>query len=73
MAEHILVNRARVPLIFIRPSLVGASKEEPVPGWVDSLGYANGVLLQFGLGQLKDITGSMTNIGDLIPVDIVAN
>jgi fatty acyl-CoA reductase len=73
MAEHLLCQSNKVPLIIMRPTMVGASNEEPVPGWIDTLGNSSSIFMQFGLGQLKDMTGNLANIGDLIPVDMVAN
>ena len=59
MAEHLIVqnNHMKVPLCFIRPSIIGASLEEPFPGWTDSLGLAGGLFLIAGLGILREIPG----------------
>jgi len=43
------------PMVFIRPSIIGASLEEPVPGWTDSIGLAGGLYLIAGLGILRGI------------------
>jgi hypothetical protein len=75
MAEHLLVekNKNQVPLLIVRSSIMGASFDEPVPGWIDSLGFAGGLFALGGLGILRDIPGDLNNIADLIPVDFVAN
>ena len=73
MAEHVLVEAAAVPLLIVRPSMVGASNDEPVPGWIDTLGYSGNIFMRMGLGQLKEMTGKLDSIGDLIPVDFVVN
>ena len=36
MTEHLMEKRrAHVPLVVLRPSIIGSSWREPVPGWVD--------------------------------------
>jgi hypothetical protein len=75
MAEHLLVenNSKNLPMYIIRPSIIGASLEEPFPGWTDSIGLAGGLYLLAGLGLLREIPGDPNNIGDIVPVDIVTN
>lgn len=75
MAEHLLHQRntKKIPLLIIRPSIIGASLEEPVPGWTDSITLAGGIFLIAGLGILRELPGDKNRIGDLIPVDIVSN
>jgi len=73
MAEHVLGKRCRVPLLILRPTMIAGANSEPVPGYVESLGFANGIFILFGTGQLKDIAGNTTNLGDLIPIDFVVN
>ena len=58
---------------MIRPSIIGASLEEPVPGWTDSITLAGGIFLIAGMGILRELPGDKNRIGDLVPVDIVAN
>lgn len=75
MAEHLLAekNIKRIPLSIVRPSIVGASLEEPFPGWTDSITLAGGIYLIAGLGVLRELPGDQNMIGDQVPVDIVAN
>jgi alcohol-forming fatty acyl-CoA reductase len=75
MAEHMLAerNKKNIPLLIVRPSIVGASLEEPFPGWTDSITLAGGIYLVAGLGILRELPGDENMIGDQIPVDIVAN
>jgi nucleoside-diphosphate-sugar epimerase len=76
MAEHLLVEnnkQKRIPLVILRPSIIGASLEEPVPGWTDSITLAGGIYLIAGLGILKELPGEENYIGDQVPVDIVVN
>ncbi len=75
MAEHLLTeqNTKGLPMYFIRPTIIGASLEEPCPGWTDSIGLAGGLYLLAGLGLLREIPGDPSNIGDIVPVDLVVN
>lgn len=75
MAEHLLVdnNKKKIPLLILRPSVIGASLDEPFPGWTDSIGLAGGLYLLGGLGILKELPGDPKNIADVVPVDIVTN
>ena len=61
MAEHMLVTRnaahKKIPLVFVRPSIVGTAANEPMPGWTDSMGLIQGVTLMVGLGILRDLPG----------------
>lgn len=62
-------HRGNLPLVIIRPSIIGAAVEEPFPGWVDSISAATAVYLTGSLGILKDLCGRIDIIGDQIPVD----
>ena len=50
--------------MIIRPSIISASLEEPVPGWTDSIGLMGGIYLIAGLGIMRDIPCDENNIGD---------
>ena len=66
IAEKLLVQtRApNFPLTFIRPSIVGASWRDPVPGWIDSLVASSAIFFFVGLGLLKTLHGDECLIGD---------
>ena len=59
MAEHLLAekNTKNIPLVIVRPSIIGASLEEPFPGWTDSITLAGGIYLIAGLGILRELPG----------------
>ena len=54
MTEHLLQsnNSKGIPLIILRPSIMGAALSEPVPGWTDTANFLSGVTLLIGLGIL---------------------
>eukprot|EP00345_Euplotes_harpa_P017189 CAMPEP_0168350940 /NCGR_PEP_ID=MMETSP0213-20121227/21487_1 /TAXON_ID=151035 /ORGANISM="Euplotes harpa, Strain FSP1.4" /LENGTH=199 /DNA_ID=CAMNT_0008361521 /DNA_START=236 /DNA_END=832 /DNA_ORIENTATION=- len=64
--------RGNLPLVIIRPSMIGAAAEEPHIGWVDSVSATTAVYLAASIGVLKDLYGNSGIIGDEIPVDYVA-
>jgi fatty acyl-CoA reductase len=47
--------------------------EEPVPGWVDNLYGAIGIVLAAALGVLRSLHAKKSNLSHLVPVDYVAN
>jgi len=62
-------HRGNIPLVIVRPSIIGAANQEPLVGWVDSISAATAVYLVGCLGVLKDLCGRLDLIGDQIPVD----
>lgn len=74
MAEELLIqlNTTKLPLVIIRPSIIGTAANEPHPGWTDSLNLLQGVGLMVGLGILRDAPGNGAFMADIVPVDTVA-
>ena len=74
MAEHLLVqeNTTNIPIVILRPSIIGTSAYEPLPGWTDSTGLIQGASLLVGLGVLRDLPGNSALIADIVPVDFVS-
>ncbi|KAF9348520.1 cyclin-dependent kinase inhibitor far1 [Mortierella sp. AD094] len=62
-----------LPVVIVRPSMVGASLSEPVPGWVEGMGAVNGPVAFCGLGTMQEWIGDVNRVMDLVPVDIVCN
>ncbi|KAL8568138.1 hypothetical protein ACOMHN_027661 [Nucella lapillus] len=74
MGETLLLEETKgLPVAIVRPSIVGASWEEPLPGWVDNLNGPTGLLVAIGKGLLRCMCGNFHCTADLIPVDIVTN
>jgi len=75
MAEHMLVQHntahQNIPLVLLRPSIVGTAANEPMPGWTDASGIIQGITLTVGLGILRDLPGVPEHIADIVPVDYI--
>ena len=66
-------KRLQLPMCIVRPSIIGASLREPVPGWIDTLSAAAAVFTAGSLGMLNLLPGNPNGVGDIIPVDLVVN
>ncbi|KAK0049591.1 fatty acyl-CoA reductase 1 [Biomphalaria pfeifferi] len=74
MAEFLLKEEsAGLPTAILRPSIVGAAWEEPLPGWVDNLNGPTGLLAAIGKGLLFIMHGNIYCTADMIPVDTATN
>lgn len=62
-----------VPIVIVRPSIIGCSYRDPFPGWVDALTAAGGLLLTASLGVVREVLCDKDLIADVIPVDYVVN
>ncbi|XP_049638842.1 fatty acyl-CoA reductase 2-like [Suncus etruscus] len=60
-------------MAIVRPSIVGATWQEPFPGWVDSLNGLNALIIATGKGLLRSVKASPRAMTDVIPVDTVIN
>jgi len=74
LAEYLIVeNSTDFPIAIVRPSIVGASWQEPFPGWVDNFNGPTGLLAAIGKGILRMMSGDFNGTADVIPVDIATN
>ena len=74
LAERLLdENRGDLPMVIIRPSIVGAAYKDPMNGWVDNLAALSGFIFVFGIGLIHDAPGKFSNAANFIPVDICSN
>jgi hypothetical protein len=53
-----LNRNLQLPLCIVRPSIIGASLREPVPGWIDTLSAAAAVFTAGGLGMINLLPGN---------------
>ena len=74
LGERMLMNnRGDIPILIVRPSIIGCSVQDPSPGWIDSVSAAGAIYLSAALGVTQQLPGSMHLIGDQVPVDFVSN
>lgn len=74
MSEEVLManNKTGIPLVIVRPSIIGTSAQEPIPGWTENLNSLQEAILMTGLGLMRDVIGNGDNLTDVIPVDYIA-
>jgi len=74
LAEYVVSQETKeLPLAIIRPSIVGSSWREPIPGWVDNYNGPSGLVVATGKGLLRIMIGSSNAIADIVPVDVCVN
>ena len=74
LTEHLLVERkAQVPLSLVRPSIVSAALQYPVPAWIDSQAAFAAFVSLVGGGYMRALKGKPNNRLDIVPVDVVAD
>ncbi|POM78346.1 Fatty acyl-CoA reductase [Phytophthora palmivora] len=75
MTEHLLVREfaPNFPLVIYRPTIIGASWKEPMPGWTDQIAAAGAIFLAAGMGVLTMLPGDPRNVADIVPVDLAVN
>ncbi|PZC74990.1 hypothetical protein B5X24_HaOG206861 [Helicoverpa armigera] len=71
--SYVAENHGNIPTVIIRPFIVSAAQSEPIPGWVDNLLGATGLIVAVMKGANRVLYGDEDNFLDLIPVDYVAN
>ncbi|XP_045928246.1 fatty acyl-CoA reductase 1 isoform X3 [Micropterus dolomieu] len=74
LAEYMVQQEQdKLNIAIIRPSIVGASWQEPFPGWIDNFNGPSGIFIAAGKGILRTMRANNDAVADLIPVDVVIN
>lgn len=43
LAEQIVMTKGKgLPIVVVRPSIIGAANQEPFPGWIDNINGVTG-------------------------------
>jgi alcohol-forming fatty acyl-CoA reductase len=73
MGERVLVQQwaGRMPITFIRPSIIESALAEPRPGWIRGFRMAEPIIISYARGLLREFPGVPEGIIDVIPVDLV--
>ena len=45
-------RKPTTPVVLLRPAIIIAAKEEPFPGWTDTISAAGGLTMVGGIGLL---------------------
>ncbi|XP_072242714.1 fatty acyl-CoA reductase 1 isoform X2 [Leuresthes tenuis] len=74
LAEYLVLQEAGdLNVAIVRPSIVGASWNDPFPGWIDNFNGPSGIFIAAGKGILRTMRASNDAVADLVPVDVVIN
>jgi len=74
LTEYLLQEECgSIPLAIVRPSIVTAALNEPIPGWVDNLNGPAGFIAGVSKGVLRALRLQLNSVGDIIPVDFPIN
>jgi len=74
ISEEFLFQHAKdLPLSIFRPSIIGASWQEPAPGWIDNFNGPSGLFIAVGKGVLRILEGDVNKVADIIPIDYCVN
>ncbi|XP_044739087.1 putative fatty acyl-CoA reductase CG5065, partial [Chrysoperla carnea] len=63
----------KFPVAIVRPSIVTAAWNEPLPGWIDNLNGPTGLLVGAGKGVIRSMHCNENYNADIMPVDIAIN
>ncbi|KAM7262187.1 hypothetical protein ACFE04_021264 [Oxalis oulophora] len=74
MGEMVLNEmRGDIPIVIIRPSIIGSTYNEPFSGWIQGYRMLDPLFMSYGKGLLPCFLANPETIMDTIPVDMVAN
>jgi len=74
LTEYMLQEECgAIPLAIVRPSIVTAALQEPIPGWIDNLNGPTGFIAGVSKGLLRALRLDQNAVGDIIPVDFPIN
>ena len=73
LGERALVEQfeGRVPITFVRPSIIESALAEPRAGWIRGFRMAEPIIISYARGLLREFPGVPEGIVDVIPVDMV--
>ena len=73
LGERALVEQweGKVPITFVRPSIIESTLAEPRPGWIRGFRMAEPIIVSYARGLLAEFPGVPEGIVDVIPVDLV--
>ncbi|KAL6433313.1 hypothetical protein ACFW04_006475 [Cataglyphis niger] len=60
-----------IPACIVRPSIVISTVKEPMPGWINNLYGAVGIVVGAALGLIRTLHCPPENVAELVPADYV--
>ncbi|XP_039313020.1 putative fatty acyl-CoA reductase CG5065 [Solenopsis invicta] len=74
LAEQIVMTKGKgLPIVVVRPSIIGAANQEPFPGWIDNINGVTGIMTAIAQGTIRSIVSNANLMIDIVPVDFVVN
>lgn len=75
IAESLVIKECQdvLPCAIVRPAIVGASYQEPLPGWIDNYNGATLLVAAAGKNLKRSMYGNPESNADVIPVDYCVN
>ena len=61
-----------IPIVLVRPSIIGAALSEPMPGWIDTVKFMGAMTLTIGLNIASKMPCKEDALVNIVPVDLVA-
>src|SRR5580704_4413774 len=73
LGERALVQQwaGKVPITFVRPSIIESALAEPRAGWIRGFRMAEPIIVSYARGLLREFPGVPEGIVDVIPVVLV--
>uniref|UniRef100_A0A1B0BQB9 Fatty acyl-CoA reductase n=1 Tax=Glossina palpalis gambiensis TaxID=67801 RepID=A0A1B0BQB9_9MUSC len=70
-----LINRyeKKLPIVVVRPSIVTAAMEEPLPGWIEGVNGPTGLMIGAARGVIRSMHCNPDYASTVIPVDKAIN
>ncbi|XP_060872883.1 fatty acyl-CoA reductase wat-like [Metopolophium dirhodum] len=74
IAENlVLINGIHLPISVFRPSIIGCTKSEPGPGWLENMNGPSGIVAGVMTGFLRTVPIVRNKITDIVPADYTVN
>ncbi|VVC29135.1 Hypothetical protein CINCED_3A018521 [Cinara cedri] len=74
IAEYeIFTHGKELPIGILRPSMITATENEPLPAWINNFYGPTGVTAAIGLGLMRVMRVDPNKIADIVPGDYVSN
>ncbi|VVC34012.1 Male sterility, NAD-binding,NAD(P)-binding domain,Fatty acyl-CoA reductase, C-terminal [Cinara cedri] len=74
IAENVIFKSGNhLPISVFRPSIIGCTKSEPCPGWLDNMNGPSGIATGVIVGFIRTIPLEANKVTDMVPVDYTVN